>query len=304
MEQTCIFSGRGNHPLRGTIKPMIQPELVTLNLSKHSKLPTCSLPGHSWHQVVHQPDSYWIASWKDSMGNLKYIFPSNTKNTISKFNFARSLSTHLPSIRSKYFKLLKHPDLQQQQIATCVWLIDHHLIRVGNEDGFTYGCSTLLKKHLKLLPKNYIHLNFPGKDSIIFDKSFKVPEIIYKLLLKFHSNGSHLTLFNLVNSSLINNYMNTLLPHLTAKVFRTCHASKYFQSLLKNSSTLQNFKHSNQEVAKLCNHTTSTTSKQNYIDPRIIYTFSKKHNINIDLLLTKAQQSQHSWANTKSFFNF
>ena len=48
-----------------------------------------------------------------------------------------------------------------------------------------------------------------------------------------------------------------------------------------------------------------TTSKVNYIDPRIVFAFSKKMNVDIDKLYNSALQEKFNWASTsESTFEF
>ena len=59
VEPSSIFIGRGKHPLRGCWKEGAREEDVELNLS-----PDASRPPGNW-KIVWQPDSMWIARWRD-----------------------------------------------------------------------------------------------------------------------------------------------------------------------------------------------------------------------------------------------
>ena len=92
---------------------------------------------------------------------------------------------------------------------------------------------------------------------------------------------------------------------LTAKVFRTCHASSLYDKLLHNSKSVEEFKEANNKVATLCNHTNLQTSKANYLDPRVTFSFAKRNDINIDKLYSKKLIEKFQWAkNEKSDFRF
>ena len=94
-----------------------------------------------------------------------------------------------------------------------------------------------------------------------------------------------------------------MLPNLTAKVFRTMKASSVFQSNL--DTDIQSFRIANNKAANICNHTNNLTSKLNYIDPRIIFAFSKRNDIPIENLLGKQFAMKHNWAkNVESSFIF
>ena len=69
--------------------------------------------------------------------------------------------------------------------------------------------------------------------------------------------------------------------------------------------TLELFKAANEKVAIACNHTNLSTSKGNYIDPRIIVAFSKKSGIDISKLLSPLLREKYEWAmSTNKNFTF
>jgi hypothetical protein len=72
-------------------------------------------------------------------------------------------------------------------------------------------------------------------------------------------------------------------------------ASATFERALLNKTTLGAFREANKKAAHACNHTNNNTSKNNYIDPRIIYTFSNKTNIPISSLLSEQCIKKFHW---------
>ena len=322
MEPMCIFKGRGDHPLRGTIKMLVPPSGVTLNLSRAAAVPRAP-DGKCWGNVVHKNDANWLAVYKDTLGNLKYMYPvTNSSSEKCKYDNARQLSHILPSVRRRYNLLLKSTLRYEQQLGCALWLIDNLCLRVGNEKrdlcSDTVGACTLRVEHLKLLSCSKAVLCFNGKDSIEFKKTFMCTPRIHALLsemIQRKHNGSQL--FEKIDASCMNTYLQTLMPGLTAKVFRTCHASKTFQNLLqsyskasKHATPVEHYKSCNESVAELCNHKRGTllstvTSRTNYIDPRITYAFCRTHNIPVNTVFSSALQTLHSWAqNTPASFVF
>ena len=103
-EPAYIFIGRGNHPLRGTFKELIQPKDVIVNISKNATIDN----KNQYKQIIHNKSVNWIASWKDIIsGKNKYIYPSSHSDiqticSLKKFNFARSLSKKIKLIRNTY----------------------------------------------------------------------------------------------------------------------------------------------------------------------------------------------------------
>ncbi|MBC7257384.1 MAG: DNA topoisomerase I, partial [Chloroflexi bacterium] len=62
VEPSGIFMGRGQHPLRGRWKEGAQQRDITLNLG-----PDPSGIEGEWAEIVWQPESLWVARWKDKL---------------------------------------------------------------------------------------------------------------------------------------------------------------------------------------------------------------------------------------------
>ncbi len=85
-----------------------------------------------------------------------------------------------------------------------------------------------------LTGKEYVvEFDFLGKDSIRYNNSVAVEKRVYKNVQLFMDNkkGSD-DLFDRLNTSILNEYLNGLMPGLTAKVFRTYNASITLQQQL------------------------------------------------------------------------
>ena len=320
VEPLCIFKGRGDHPLRGTIKIPPDPSLVSINLGINSKIPSPPLANSNWGSIIHNPKVSWACFYKDTLGNSKYSFPI-LNNELNKFQEARTLKSKLPKLRSKILSLCKSDNLRLQQKALAVFLIDKICIRVGHpkelDSADTVGCCTLRCEHFKFLNNNKINLNFIGKDSITFNKSFIVSPIVFNSLKNFTINKkSSEQIFHLIDANSLNTFLNSLHNGLTAKQFRTFHSSNIFcKHLFTFDPSIHNepiefFKECNKKIAILCNHKKGNslsleTSKSNYIDPRIIFAFASTFKLNINQLLSPSLQTKHSWAkDTHSSFRF
>lgn len=312
MEPPSIFLGRGVHPLRGKIKQLIYPEDVTLNLSADAPIPKCPVPGHNWGNIVHNNEAYWIATWKDSLGAQKYVYPNYTQFSKDKYELARTLKRRLPKIRGIINQLLNSDQLKMKQLGTALWLIDRHLIRIGNEKqedtADTVGACTLRVEHFEFKKDNTIILKFSGKDSITFQRKMKLDSKVYKNLKQFLKNKSKKDqIFDLIDANMCNRFLQKMLHGLTAKVFRTCHASRRFCNLLQEIkiNPKKEYKIANKKIATLCNHTNLATSRNNYIDPRIVFAFVRKHQLNIHDFFTENQMQKNQWAlDTSASFRF
>jgi DNA topoisomerase-1 len=386
IEPPGIFLGRGSHPKIGRIKKRINPEDVTLNLDKEAKIPK-TLNDHKWGEIVHDQSVIWLATWKDNItGKSKYIFTSlesffKSKSDEDKFDLARKLKRKINSIREKYEKELESNDMKIQQLATALYFIDNLALRVGGkkdskEQADTVGVTSLRVEHILLQDNNTIKLDFLGKDSIRYCRKVSVHSKVYDNLKNFTKDKSKKEeLFDLITSSTLNEYLDSFMKGLTAKVWRTYNASFIFQKELDKLSSSKKiemftekeervnffisiFIQANTEVALLCNHQKAVTtnldnvinkmdnklkelkkkknkytesknndkllkinkkiqllklkkeskikmknvslgtSKQNYIDPRIIFSFAKKYDIPPEKLFTEKLVTRFQWASS------
>ena len=278
IEPPGIFLGRGCHPLMGKIKKRIQPEDITINISKDAKVPEPP-EGHKWKEVVHIRDNWWLASWKDDItGKTKYVWLADSSSYKSasdmhKFDLARKLNSRISKIRKINNENLNSKNAKIKELATALYIIDKLALRIGNEKGKdaadTVGVSSLRVEHIDLLENNKIKLDFLGKDSIRYVKKFTVSNEVYDNLKLFTSNKDKKDhLFYLASPELINKYLQAFMKNLTSKVFRTFNASDLFEKELnKISKKYENYKKedkinlikneiniANKKVALLCNH--------------------------------------------------
>jgi len=278
IEPPGLFIGRGCHPKMGRVKSRINPEQVIINIGKDAKLPEAP-KGHKWGKIVHNHEVIWLVSWKDPIsGKNKYVFPGKEsrlqyESDIKKFDLARKLKKHIWKIRTENYKELSHTEAAIRQLATVLYLIDNLALRVGNEKGEdeadTVGVTSLRVEHIKFLENNKITLDFLGKDSVRYINTVEVDDKVYKNLKEFSENKNKTdSLFDKIDASFINKYLQSFMKKLTAKVFRTFNASSLFQKELnkitrkfteyseddKLNLLLDEFNNANIKVAILCNH--------------------------------------------------
>ena len=182
VEPSGIFMGRGRHPLRGRWKEGAQHEDVTLNLS-----PDAPPPEDNWGEIVWQPDSLWVARWKDKLsGKLKYVWlsdsaPIKQEREARKFDKAHELHAQLTDVRACIERDLLDPDPRQRKIATACYLIDRLCLRVGDEkdpdEADTIGATTLRPEHITLHPDGNAEFRFLGKDSVLWHKTLELPPV-------------------------------------------------------------------------------------------------------------------------------
>src|SRR5213080_4773152 len=272
VEPPSLFMGRGSHPMRGRWKPRIHPDDVVLNLSEDVEAPS-----GNWKEIVHDHESIWIAYWVDKLSNVrKYVWPSDISDLRQerdklKYDAARKLQLRLPDVRQFIDKSLLSPDLKIRKLATVSYLIDHLAMRVGDEkdedETDTVGASTLRVEHLKFLP-NGVEFDFLGKDSVRWQKTLKVDGAdspIRRNLQEFSSGKKPEDLvFDGITSAHVNRFLGKAARGLTAKVFRTHHATETVQTYLGRHNgfkpddpafvKLYHARVANLEAAIRCNH--------------------------------------------------
>ena len=287
------------------IKKRITPEDVTLNLDKEAPVPKINVPG-KWGNIINDNSVIWLATWKDDItGKNKYVFTSmesvfKSKSDESKFDLAKKLKRKVKQIRQTYESQLDSDDLKIRQLATALYFIDHSALRVGGkkdkkEQADTVGVTSLRVEHISLSPPNIVKLDFLAKDSVRFCKKLNVSKPVFDNLIMFISNKNRKDqLFNLINASSMNQYLENFMKNLTAKVWRTYNASVIFQKELDKINEdkvlaiheserinylMSMFIQANTTVALLCNHQKSVSSN---LDATI-----EKINIKIKELMKK-----------------
>jgi len=280
VEPSGIFMGRGQHPLRGRWKEGARQSDVTLNHSEPDQVQG------DWAEVVWQPESLWVARWKDRLsGKQKYIWLSDTapvkqEREQSKFDKARRLEAELDRVRARIAGDLRDERPVRRRIATACYLIDALCLRVGDEkdpdEADTVGATTLRPEHVAVHDdEGTVEFHFLGKDSVEWHRIVPLPDDVRANLRELiaqarPSQGADTTagrdlpqIFPDVSSRTVNGYLSSIVPGLSAKVFRTHHATAVVEhSLAESRVRAQDPEYqkwraaslANIEAARLCNH--------------------------------------------------
>ncbi|XP_077423640.1 DNA topoisomerase I, mitochondrial isoform X2 [Vanacampus margaritifer] len=279
IEPPGLFRGRGEHPKQGMLKKRIPPEDVIINCSKESCIPAPP-DGHRWKEVRHDNTVTWLASWTENIqGAIKYVMlNANSKlkgeKDWEKYEVARKLKALVDGIRKQYLVDMKSREMRIRQRAVALYFIDKLALRAGNEKeegetADTVGCCSLRVEHITLhkqLDSNdyVVEFDFLGKDSIRYYNKVPVISKVFKNLKLFMENkdpGDEL--FDRLTTGMLNKHLGSLMPGLSAKVFRTYNASITLQqqlkeltneSMLNDAEKLLGYNRANRAVAILCNH--------------------------------------------------
>merc|ERR1712241_1642723 len=277
IEPPGLFRGRGEHPKQGMIKRRTVPEDVIINCSKDSQCPQPP-KGHKWKKVQHDNTVTWLASWTENIqGQIKYIMlnPSSRlkgEKDWQKYEKARKLKGCIDKIRDQYMADMKSKETRIRQRAVALYFIDKLALRAGNEkdedQADTVGCCSLRVEHIELHEKMddkewVVEFDFLGKDSIRYHNAVPVEKKVFKNVRLFMENKKDGDdLFDRLNTSVLNQYLNGLMDGLTAKVFRTFNASFTLQQQLDDltdkddnlAAKMLSYNRANRAVAVLCNH--------------------------------------------------
>ena len=239
VEPSSIFMGRGQHPLRGKWKEGPTHADIELNLS-----PDAEIPEGNWKDIIWDPESIWIARWRDKLsGKMKYVWPHDSspikqRKEIEKFNKAIELKENLEKIEKFIHDNLTHEELKRRKTATVCYLINELNFRVGDEkdeeeEADTVGASSLRAEHITINGDGTVTFDFLGKDSVRLVQTAKLDEKVIENLEEFMKDSDGNTLFDEVNSSVVSEFLDEVMEGITAKVFRTCHATEAVEEKLK-----------------------------------------------------------------------
>jgi len=243
VEPGSIFMGRGKHPLRGKWKEGAKESDVILNMSPSS------VPEGKWKKIIWEPSFLWTAKWDDKLRKKeKYVWLADTSKVKQerekeKFDKARELEKEYGKVKKHIVDNLASQDLKRRKIATVCYLIDALSMRVGDEkdedEADTVGATTLTKRNVIIKENNLVKFDFLGKDSVRWEKEIVLPEQVVKNLKDFISN-SESEIFRGVRSANVKLFLNEIIKGLTAKVFRTFHASKATEDYFKKTDVKEN----------------------------------------------------------------
>jgi DNA topoisomerase-1 len=273
VEPPGLFMGRGQHPMRGRWKPRVRPQDVSLNLGENAPVPE-----GNWKAIIHDHSSTWLATWIEGLtGKRKYVWLHDSailrqENDKAKYDKAKKLAEREGKVHREVIRRMMKGD---GKVATVAYLILKLAMRVGDEkdpeEADTVGASTLRVEHIEFPEVNgrqIIEFNFLGKDSVPWQKRLEVDsedtKALYNNLKRFMQGKKPSDpIFDGINSRKVNAFLQEIMPGLTAKVFRTCIATRVVQRHLskakvdKNSLETQKIytaRKANLEAAITCNH--------------------------------------------------
>ena len=243
--------------------------------------------------VIHSGHPKLVAEWTDNKGRSQKLYKPEYVEQASKAKFKRmlDLKNHMPEIRETLENDMNTSGLNKNKvISTVVKLIDSCYFRVGNEkyadENGTYGVSTLLKDHMSVEEAG-VSFDYVGKKSVDqhkFIADHKATEILIDLqhktpgdrLFQYEDKGGE---YKPITSRDVNDYLDRW--GVTAKDFRTYHASRLCATYLADLGVPADEKAIKQNVSKAIQQTaadlghTPEVCRKNYISGEILKAYER-----------------------------
>jgi DNA topoisomerase-1 len=179
---------------------------------------------------------------KKSTAHNSELKKMESKSDEVKFNEAKELHKYIENIRAHYQQDWTEADDKTKQHAVASYLIDTLALRPGGpNDDDTFGCITLLVKHVSLTPANRkMSLTFLGKRSVLYDRTISVPDEVFTNLEHFKQDkleGDKI--FDKINRDTLKDYLKKFAGtnNVTCKVIRIYRACVEFEKKLEEYST-------------------------------------------------------------------
>ena len=237
------------------------------------------------------PNGHLQAVGTDDAGRRQYLYHPQWREKRDKLKFDRVLAAahKLPAARRAVKRDLGRDGMPLERAAAiAVRLLDLGYFRIGNDtyadSNGSFGLTTLEKRHVRKQGDSLL-FSFEAKSGVEHNVEIDDPEVLEALetLRRRRGGSERLLAYQLgrrwrdLDSSAVNSYLGELLEDLTAKDFRTWHATVIAAASLAGSDEPGDTKRSHQraikaavsEVADYLGNT-ETIAKNSYIDPRVI----------------------------------
>jgi DNA topoisomerase-1 len=267
VEPAGIFMSKGRNPLRGRWKKAVDRSEITLNLSE---VPDDLDKG--WKSIVWKSDCMWIACWRNPLnGKMKYVWFSpksdiRQEREREKWDKAVELEKKIKEVESHVNRNLGSREILRRKVATVVYLIKETGMRVGDEriagETGTIGCTTLKAENVTL-KEDTVVLDFIGKDYVHWHREINLPKKVLKNIIEFIGKAKDRPIFDGIDSGRVSKFLQEVVPHVSAKTFRTMIAGQTFKKAFKETKkdfgknefeNIVRFKYINLAVAKRLNH--------------------------------------------------
>lgn len=261
----------------------------------------------AWREVWICPhaNGHIQAVGTDDAGRRQYLYHPDWRAKRDRMKFDRVLQAarRLPQARRVIARDLRLEGMPLGRAnAVAVKLLDLGYFRIGNDAyadaNGSFGLTTLEKRHVRRR-KGALVFCFPGKSGIKHTVEINDARVIEVLeVMRRRRGGSNRLLayqeahrWHDLDSDAVNRHLAGLLEDLTAKDFRTWHATVIAAAALAESdepgdtggSRRRAIKAAVQEVADYLGNT-PPIAKNSYIDPRVLDLYEGGATINLGAL--------------------
>lgn len=255
-----------------------------------SRIASLAIPP-AWTDVWISPDpaGHIQATGRDVKGRKQYRYHPQWMacRDEAKFSSLAQFAEALPAIRDRVDADLRRPGVPRERVlASIVWLLDHTLIRIGNEaytkTNKSYGLTTLRSRHVEIEGQK-LRFSFVGKsgqewrlklqDRRIARIVRTISELPGQHLFQYMDNGSR----HPVHSNEVNAYLReTAGEAFTSKHFRTWGATRLASELFAAVELPPSKKERTREANRVFDavaarlHNTRAVSRSCYVHPGIV----------------------------------
>ena len=244
----------------------------------------------AWSDVwfCSKPNGHIQATGRDAKGRKQYRYHDDWQRARgeAKFDALGDFGHALPILRKQVQDDMRARDLSLERVvATTVWLLDHTLIRIGNDEysADSYGLTTLRDEHLDVAADT-MRFRFVGKSGKEHDLRIsnrrvartvaECQELPGQRLLQYVDSDDSV---RAVDSRDVNDYIRDVTrTSFTAKTFRTWGASVHTLAQLRAMDEAANQREAQAQAreaikitAKLLRNT-ATVCRQSYVHPRVV----------------------------------
>lgn len=201
--------------------------------------------------ICPDPLGHLQATGRDDRGRKQYRYHKRWSQLRDRAKFARlvAFAGALPRLRRTLRRHLRLRGLPREKVlAACVTLLDKALMRVGNDDyakhNNSYGATTLQDDHASFEPGGVLRFEYNGKHGIEREVSVKDSQLAriikqcqdlpgQELLQYVDQHGAVMD----IGSGDVNDYLRQYAgPNITAKDFRTWHATVLAATALRDEA--------------------------------------------------------------------
>ena len=252
--------------------------------------------------VAPYPNGHIQATGLDAAGRRQYRYHDAWRVQKDRVKFDRmlDLADVLPAARRGVTRDLRRDDLSRERVLAAAFrMLDTGMLRVGSEryaDAHgSYGLSTLLGAHARVIGPSRILLSFPGKSGQPWESEIDDPdlaELVLRLrrrggrarLLAFHDAGG----WHPVDAVEINADVRARTGgDFTAKDFRTLHGTVTAAVSLARSGPGETPSARHRAITRAVRlaadalGNTPAVARSSYVDPRVLDRYEKGETLEI-----------------------